>query len=196
MNPDISSSRPSPNGTDPGSVRRRVVDMAAELMRGTSGATGGAPADSSGQPAMSLYLALLTDRLPVFANAMITLHDRIGEGDVEENLVPAARAATRFYGELLAAKVSVFTNPDQLLQVRRVMKAHAIGPRVAPERVAAYLEEERRLGRVGADVDCEACGWLLVGACMNYAYTAMLLDDVMPRDLYLHQVVRGLRLTG
>ena len=40
MNPDISSSRPSPNGTDPGSVRRRVVDMAAELMRGTSGATG------------------------------------------------------------------------------------------------------------------------------------------------------------
>lgn len=195
MNSDISSPQPSRDGPTIDSVRRQVVDMAAELMRGMSCAPGGALVDSSDQSAMSLYLALLTDRLPVFANALITLNTRVGEGDVEKNLVPAARATIQFYSEILVAKINAFTKPDQLVQVRRVLKAHGLGPQAAPERIAVYLEEERRLGRVGAGVDCEACARLLVGACMNYAFTAMLLEDVSPRDLFVDQVIRGLRLT-
>jgi hypothetical protein len=198
MNSDSSSSRPSSSGTSD-SVRRQVVDLAAEMMRGTSCASGGGPGvvtDSSDQSAMSLYLALLTDRLPIFARAMMTLHGTIGEGDVEENLVPVARATIQFYSEILAVKVNVFTNPDQLVQLRRVLKAHGAGPQLAHERVAGYLEEERRLGRIGADVDSTACAQLLVGACMNYAFTKMLLDDVAPRDDFVEKTVRGLRLTA
>src|SRR4051812_2250629 len=121
MNPDSTSPVPSsPADGSSDAVRRRVVDIAAELMRGTAGATGGGDVhtDTSGQSAMQLYLALLTDRLPVFASALTTLGSRVGEGDVEDNLLPVAQATVRFYGEILAAKVSVFTQPDQLVQLR------------------------------------------------------------------------------
>jgi hypothetical protein len=60
-------------------VRRRVVDAAADILRGTSnadvsdgGTAGGqrfaaAPSDQS---AMTLYLASLQDRLPVYARSL------------------------------------------------------------------------------------------------------------------------------
>jgi AefR-like transcriptional repressor, C-terminal domain len=198
MNSDSSSSRPLPRGSID-SVRRQVVDVASEVMRGTSCASGGGmgvAADSSDQSAMSLYLALLMDRLPVYARTMITLHSHVGEGSVEENLVPVARATIQFYSEILAAKLGVFTKPEQLVRLRRVLKAQGVGPQVAHEKVTAYLEEEHRLGRVRADVDCEACAHLLVGACLNYAFSAMLLDEVTPRDAFAEKAVRGLRLTA
>jgi hypothetical protein len=197
MNSDSSSSRPPSSGSTD-SVRRQVVDLATEVMRDTSSASGGGPggvADSSDQSAMSLYLALLMDRLPIFARALMTLDAAAGEGSVEDNLVPVARATIQFYSEILAVKVSVFTKPDQLMQLRRVLMAHGAGPQLAHERIAGYLEGERRLGRVGADVDSEACAQLLVGACMNYAFTKMLLDNVSPRDDFVERTVRGLRLT-
>lgn len=197
MNSDSSSSPPvSGRGID--SVRRQVVDIASEVMRGASSSSGGTSVatDSSDHSAMNLYLALLMDRLPVFAHALLALQSRIGEGSVEENLIPVARATIQFYSEILAAKVSVFTKPDQLMQLRRVLKEQNAGPHLAHQRIAGYLEEERRLGRVGADVDCEACAHLLIGACMNNAFTAMLLDEVTPCDVFAEQAVRGLRLTS
>lgn len=189
MESDSSSSRP-PSGGSIDSVRRQVVDIASEVMRGTP--SGG---DSSGQSAMSLYLALLTDRLPVYARTMLTLRSRVGEGDVEGNLLPVARATIQFYGEILAAKISLFTRPDQLVHLRRALKEQGTGPQVPHERVMAYLEEERRLGRVAADLDCEASAQLLVGACMHYAFSAMLRDENPPVAAFAEQAVRGLRLT-
>jgi hypothetical protein len=199
MNPDSSSPSPAtPADGTSDAVRRQVVDVATELMRGAACAPGGAglTADSSGQSAMNLYLALLTDRLPVFARALLTLRSRIGEGNVEENLIQAAQATIQFYSEILAAKVSVFTQPDQLVQLRRTLRSHGLGPQEAHERIAAYLSEELRLGRIGADVDCHACAQLLIGACVNYAFTKMLLDEVMPREVFVERAVRGLRLTA
>lgn len=197
MNSDATSQRSAPAGKTTDSVRREVVDVAAELMRGgtESGAAGpGHAADSSDQHAMNLYLALLMDRLPVFVRTMIELESRAGESSVEENLRPVALATIQFYCEILSAKVSVFTNPEQLLQLRRVLRSRDMGPHNTHTRIAAYLEEERRLGRVAADVDCTASAQLLVGGCVNYAFTKMLLDDVEPREVFVRQAVRGLRL--
>jgi hypothetical protein len=201
MNSDATSPWPSTAGKNLDSVRRQVIDAAGELMRATAGTTtsGAAPgqgyiADASGQSAMTLYLALLTDRLPVFARTMINLQGQVGEASVEQNLLPVAQATIQFYCEILAAKVSVFTKPDQLLQLRRVLKSNNLGPHSTHERVAAYLDQERKLGRVAADVDCDASARLLVGACVNYAFTKMLLDDVEPSEVFVEQAVRGLRI--
>ncbi len=205
MNSDATSPwPPSSAGKTTDSVRHQVVDIAAELMRGTghSGAPGltaptgqGYAADSSDQSAMNLYLALLMDRLPVFVRTMIDLESRVGEGTVEQNLEPVAHATIQFYCEILSAKVSVFTKPDQLLQLRRVLKSREMGPHLTPLRVAEYLDAERGLGRISAGVDCLASARLLVGACVNYAFTKMLLDDVAPREEFVRQVVHGLRLS-
>jgi hypothetical protein len=155
MNSDGTSPWAATAGKGIDSVRRQVVDAAGELMRATTGtASSGAAqgSDSSGQSAMTLYLALLTDRLPVYARTMINLQDQVGEGTVERNLLPVAQATIQFYCEILAAKVSVFTKPDQLLQLRGVLKSRDLGPQAAHRRIAAYLDEERKLGRVAADV--------------------------------------------
>jgi AefR-like transcriptional repressor, C-terminal domain len=189
MNSDATSERPPPPSAD--SVRRQVVEAAAELMRGTS-----APArpESSDQSAMTIYLALLTDRLPVYARTMMALESQVGKASVEQNLVPVAQATIQFYCEILAAKVSVFTKPDQLLQLRGVLRSRDLGPHAADSRVAAYLDGERALGRVAADVDCDAAAQLLIGTCVNYAFTKMLLDDVAPREFFIERAIRGLRL--
>lgn len=195
MNSDATSEWPPPAGKNTDAVRRQVVDVAAELMRGTTGTVApGFGSDSTDQSAMNLYLALLMDRLPVYARSMIKLESQAGEAGVEQNLIPIGLATIQFYCEILAAKVSVFTKPDQLLQLRRGLRSHDLGPQSGHTRVAAYLEEERRLGRVAADVDCEASAQLLIGACLNYAFTKMLLDDVPPRESFVERAVRGLRL--
>jgi AefR-like transcriptional repressor, C-terminal domain len=195
MNSDATSPWPPPVSKSTDSVRRQVVDVAAELMRGTPG-TPGFAADSTDQSAMNLYLALLMDRLPVYARTIINLESQVGEGSVEQNLLPIGLATIQFYCEILAAKVSVFTKPDQLVQLRHALRSRDLGPQSGHTRVAAYLDGERRLGRVAADVDCEAAAQLLVGACLNYAFTKLLLDDVPPRESFVEQAVRGLRLTS
>jgi AefR-like transcriptional repressor, C-terminal domain len=191
MNSDAASEQFPPSTAD--SVRRKTVEVAAEMMRGTGG-TGRGGSEASSQSALTLYLALLTDRLPVYARIMGELGSRVGKASVEENLRSAGLATVQFYTEILAAQVSVFTNPDQLLQLRGLLTSRGMGPHAADSRLAAYLEGERELGRVAADVDCDAAAQLLIGACVNYAFTKMLLDEVAPRQCFVDRAIRGLRL--
>jgi hypothetical protein len=170
--------------------------VAAELMRRT-GASEGAPGytDPAGQSSLNLYLALLTDRLPVYARTMKDLDNRVGKASVAENLTSAAMAAIRFYTEILATKVSIFSKPEQLLQLRQVLKAHKMGPHTAQEEISAYLEKERDIGRVAEDVRCHAAAQLLIGASVNYAFTKLLLDEVTPCEVYVAEIIEGLRLS-
>jgi hypothetical protein len=192
-----------PSGSHTEAVRRQAVEAAAEILRGTTdadvsadGLAGGSgfAADPSDQSAMTLYLVLLLDRLPVYARTMEGLDARVGQASVAQNLFPAAQGTIDFYSEILAAKVSVFTKPDQLLQLRRVLKARNLGPHAAQKAVAGYLDKEQRLGRIAAEVDCSASARLLLGACVNYTFTKMLLDDVPPHDSYITELINGLRL--
>jgi hypothetical protein len=193
MNADPPSPRPSPAADNTDTVRRHVVDVAAELMRGPRPTD--FTADASDQSAMNLYLTLLMDRLPVLARALGDLTARAGTATVEENLIPVAHATVEFYSEILVAKLSVINKPDQLVQLRRALKARNFGPQRVYGRIAAYLEEERDLGRTPADLDCDASAQLLLGACVNYGFTKLLLGEVEPLDSFVEQSVRGLRLS-
>lgn len=198
MNSDASSPWPQTPGSRTDSVRRQVVEAAAELMRGktdTGTPDGSGYADPGDQSALNLYLALLTDRLPVYASTIKDLDSRVGKASITENLSSIAQATINFYSAILAAKTSVFTSPDQLLQLRRVLKSHNLGPHTAHEEVTAYLEKERQLGRVAPDVDSSAAARLLIGAGLNYVFTKLLLGDVLPHDAYISEIVGGLRLT-
>jgi hypothetical protein len=193
MNSDPSPPWSQPSGSRSDSVRRQVVDAAAELMRRAGASEGSGYSD--GPSTLNLYLALLTDRLPVYARTMKDLDNRVGKATVAENLTSAAMAAIRFYTEILATKVSIFSKPEQLVQLRDVLKAHKMGPHSAQDEISAYLEKERAIGRVAEDVHCAAAAQLLIGASVNYAFTKLLLDDVMPREAYVAEIVEGLRLT-
>ncbi|MEV0406103.1 TetR/AcrR family transcriptional regulator C-terminal domain-containing protein [Actinoallomurus sp. NPDC050550] len=193
MESDDQSAWASATGGLGDAVRHQVLGAAADIMRGDP-ATGRVTADPSDQSAVTLYLALLQDRLPVYARVMKDLGSRVGEGDVADNLAPAAQATIGFYTAILAAKVSVFANPDQLVRLRQVFQTHDLGPQAAYEGVARYLTAERELGRIAPDVDCTAAAHLLLGACLNHVFTKTLLGEAPPDDTYVAQIIAGLRL--
>ncbi|GAA4636960.1 TetR/AcrR family transcriptional regulator [Actinoallomurus vinaceus] len=173
-----------------------MLGAAADIMRGAPavGSDGRAAADPSDQSAVTLYLALLQDRLPVYARVMKDLGTRVGKGDVTDNLAPAAQATIGFYTGILTAKVSVFANPDQLMRLRQVFQTHDLGPQAAYDAVARYLAGERELGRIAPDVDCTAAAQLLLGACLNHVFMKMLLGEAPAEDAYIAQIIAGLRL--
>jgi hypothetical protein len=190
-----------------GHIRRQVVEAAGDIMRGNKDASTGSsyvesvhdvrfPAEPSDHAAMDLYLALLQDRLPVYVHTLADLVACCGHGSVEDNLLPAATATIDFYREILGAKVSVFTRPTQLVRLREVMRSRRLGPSAAEDRVARYLEEEQGLGRIAPDVAALAAARLLLGACVSYAFTAMLMgeENMPPRDEYVADAIRALRL--
>jgi hypothetical protein len=200
MKSDDHASGRVPSGNHSEAVRHQVVNAATDVLHGASAGDGAhdprqIPAFSD-QSAINLYLALLQDRLPVYARTVEALHDQVGRASVTENLLPVAHACIDFYDDVLGVKVSVLASPDQLLRLRRVLKDRGLGPHAAYETVAAYLDREQRLGRVRADVECTASAQLLIGACVNYAFTKLLMGEGPPQDLYTTSMVNGLRLTG
>jgi hypothetical protein len=186
--------RISSPGRSPGDVRRQVVEMAAGRLHGADRFS----PDPGDRAAMDLYLALLQDCLPVYVSVMADLVTRAGHGSIRGNLLPVARATIDFYCEILSAKVSAFTRPAQVVRLRELMRARGLGPDIAHDMVAAYLRTEQEQGRAAADVDPLAAAHLLLGACVSYAFTAMLMGevDLPPRDEYAAGVVGGLRLSA
>jgi hypothetical protein len=185
----------------PDEIRRRVVDMAADRSVGDEMQLGSAndfmySADPNDRAALDLYLALLQDRLPILVRAMSELQAGAGRGTVEGNLVPVAQATVNFYSEILSVKLSVLNKPAQLVRLRKLMQKRGMGPDIAVERVGSYLRAERKLNRIGDDVDAAAVARLLVGACVNYVFTELIIGEggQPPREEFVVDVVRALRL--
>jgi hypothetical protein len=191
----------------PARVRHRVTETAADMMSGVdhdgSGMSwAGAPNDARlgsvpvRHAAADMYLAMLQDRLPVYVHSLSAATARPGYGTVDENLSLIARATIDFYAAILPVKVSVLAEPAQLIGLRHAMKAHGLGPDRAEHAVAGYLRDEQRLGKVAEDVDPHASARLLLGACLSYSFSAMLMGDdcVSPPGEYVPGLVRGLRL--
>lgn len=167
--------------------------MVSGACRDAGSAVGDAP---SGHVGAGIYLALLQDRLPVYVHSLSAATGQAGYGSVEGNLSQAARATIDFHRTILPVKVSVLAVPAELVELRHAMKARGLGPGRAEDAVSWYLREEQQLGRIAADADPRASACLLLGACLSYSFTAMLLghESVPPLDEYVPDVVQGLRL--
>lgn len=184
-------------GTRPSGIpdtRRRIVEAASQLMRERGGT------DSGGEPSSALrfetYLALLQDRLPVWNRVLGDLSHLVGKAEVNEVLIPVARAAVEFYVEIHNAQVIAFSTPDQLMRFRQAMNRNHLGPQQSLKPLAGYLAAEQRLGRVASDVDPDAAARLLLGACFQHAFIEVVMgaDAVPPREETADRVVYGLRL--
>jgi hypothetical protein len=176
-------------------TRRRIVEATSQLMRERDNtAMAGEMA-----PAMRFdaFLALLQDRLPVWNRVLGDLSHLVGKADVNEVLIPVARAAIEFNVEILGAGTIAFTSPDQLIRFRRAMGVQGLGPQESLEPLVAYLAAEQRLGRIASDIDPDATARLLLGACFQHAYIEVIMgrDAVPSREDTADQVVYGLRLS-
>ena len=141
-----------------------------------------------------LLLAALLRRYQGLADRFAAGLPEPGTGTVAGNLHAFAEASLAFQGDLLPIGVGLMS--EQLLLHRFMETIHADlhGPQQNQSRLSGYLEGERRLGRIPADVDPVAAATLLTGACLNVAVAGLVLPDGARPDpaVALAAVVRTL----
>jgi AcrR family transcriptional regulator len=119
---------------------------------------------------------LVVDRFRVQAERAAELPRLAGSRTVTMNLAEAALALlespTLAVAELVRARLGLS------LRVMRALEAGAPGMREIEGAIVAYLESERRLGRIAAGADTDAAALMLVGAMHHL----LLLHGAEPPD--------------
>jgi hypothetical protein len=167
-------------------TRRRVLEMAVTLREERSGG------------AVDRFLALLQDRLPLWLRILHGLSHLAGKGQVDDNLLPIARAGIDYYSEILAAAMPAFTSPTVTVRFREAIRDNGLGPVAEVTPLAGYLSAEQRLGRLRGEADPEASARLLLAGCFRHAYNELLFgaDSGPDRDTGAEEIVRELRVSA
>ncbi|HEY1737928.1 MAG TPA: TetR/AcrR family transcriptional regulator [Acidimicrobiia bacterium] len=137
---------------------------------------------------------------------LTSLPDRVGQATVDENLVELLEALLAFQRRLVPVLLTNWASGDHATGAHQ--HAEAAKPYAAPEThmhdaheamhaalpeelrggphrlIASYLDSERAIGRLRADLDTDAAAWLL----MSIPFNAAFLDTVKPNvDMPLGQ---------
>jgi AcrR family transcriptional regulator len=165
---------------------RQQLFTAAErviLRDGPSRLSGRAVTTEAGVAAGLLYAHFtdLDDFLAAYAVdrsfvviAAASLTDRAGTGDIAANLADALLAIPR--GTLTALARLLVLRPELAARVHDVLGNETAFDAIE-RAAAAYLEAERRLGRLAEGIDPQAVALALVGALHHLVLTAGDLDD-------------------
>ncbi len=168
--------------------REEIVAAAAKVMReqGYAHATTKAIARAAGYSEALLYkhfkdkteifMSVLTEQLPALGSTLDGLMGTAADTPLATNLARLARITLSFYLESFPIAVSLFSSRELLATHRERVASRRAGPDVPLTRVAEYLREEVRLGRIREDADLEATASLLLGACFQYAFLASFED--------------------
>jgi AcrR family transcriptional regulator len=175
-------------------TREKIVEAAERVMRerGLARSTTKEIARAAGYSEGSLYkhfeskqdlfLAVLAERLPSFLALVEELPERVGRSTVRQTLEEVASKALAFYGEIVPMAASIFSEPRLLARHREGMHKRGAGPQMVNEALAAYLDAEKRLGRVREDADPEAAAAMVLGACYQRAFFRSYLGEDVPAE--------------
>ncbi len=186
-------------------TRERILQAADQLLRvkGSAHVTTKEIARAVGLSESALYrhfdhkeeifFALMAQHLPAFHEAFQT--HQAGTATIRENLVALALAAMRYYEHLIPMGVSFLADKDLLTQFRATIQPLGMGPHNVFERLAAYLEEEQHLGRLGQHLSALTMATLLLGPCFQRAFNQQFLglDPFQHTDQqFAEDLVQGL----
>ena len=169
-------------------LRERIVAAAWRVMRerGLAATRTSAIADAAGCAEGSIYryfadkpellLAAIRSHVPSPIDAPDGLQQRAGTRTVRDNLLDAAGAACRLYGDLVPLAATVFADATLAARRREAFGDRDFRPSHAAEAVAAYLAAEQRLGRVRADADPALAARLLVNGCLGESLRDVLFE--------------------
>jgi AcrR family transcriptional regulator len=100
------------------------------------------------------------DALPALAG---TEHPALSLGRV-------ARAALRYYHDLIPLLTAVFSDTELIAWYRTSLIEHDAGPHRAIRIVGEYIAAEQRAGRLAATLDPTAAAQMLLGACFQQVF--------------------------
>jgi AcrR family transcriptional regulator len=81
-----------------------------------------------------------------------------------------ARAALRYYHDLVPLLAAVFSDSALIEWYRTSLVEHDAGPHRAIRIVGAYLAGEQKAGRIAATLDPTAAAQMLLGACFQQVF--------------------------
>ena len=165
-------------------VRDRLLDAVGMLMRkrGLARVTTRDIAQAAGVAEGTLYnhfrdksallIAFVQRSAPAtMRQAMMDLPLRVGQRSVRANLEGVLGAALSFHRGMAPVICSLLADTSLMVAARREFKARGLGPHLSGDRLAAYLDAERKLGRVSPGLDASAAADLLLGASFKLAVT-------------------------
>jgi AcrR family transcriptional regulator len=121
---------------------------------------------------LALILAVLEESLPEMLTPLHELTHKVGAGRLEDNLVKAVEGLVRFHQKVLRMLCGVIGEPELLMRFRESLGER--GPERGITTLARYLEEEKKLGRVGAVVDTKTVARALMASSFFHVFTGEL----------------------
>jgi AcrR family transcriptional regulator len=170
----------------PAPMRERIIAAAIDVIaeRGIAAATTKEIARAAGVSEGSLYNhfanknaligATMAELAGGIRNSLMDLFGRVGQERLTDNLARVAESVIAFYRRILPVTGPVLGDPEMLAQVQRDLPGQGVGPLRGHEALAGYFAAEQNAGRVAADVQPAYLAALLLGACHQYAFLALL----------------------
>jgi AcrR family transcriptional regulator len=115
-----------------------------------------------------LCIAVVLENSPKFKEAIARTQP--GKRSVARNLEEIAMAAIQFSEKLIPLGVTLLADAKLLIRHRRGMPEGENPAKEVFELVAAYVDGERRLGRINRDVEPLSVAALLFGPCFHWAF--------------------------
>jgi len=143
-----------------------------------------------------IFFAVIRKHLPALFDAFQA--HQAGTKTIRENLVAIAVAVMHYYAQLIPMSASFFADTELLARYREAMKSVSGGPQHVFTRVAAYIEEEQHLRRIGESVSALSFATLLLGPCFQRVFIMQLLGyDPFNRtdQQFAEELVQGLTAT-
>jgi AcrR family transcriptional regulator len=125
----------------------------------------------------SIIHEIVRTKFPGFFAMVDTLPERAGTGTVRKNLEQLAVGALAFYRLILPVVFGAMADRELLEEQRRHFAERKVGPMKFLGSVAAYLNRERRMGRISERASTEHAARLLLGTCFSQASVEALLGE-------------------
>jgi AcrR family transcriptional regulator len=174
-------SRARRRGRPPTGVREAILQAATDVLaeRGVAGLTTKAIATRAQvaegsifyhfKDRLRLLLAIISASVPAFADVVATASADLEQSSLQEGLARLLDALETLYTQLIPVQAAILSDPELRDAFTRRTTRLDLGPHRALPPVVAYLEAERRAGRLRADADLRTLALMLVGAAHQRA---------------------------
>src|SRR6266568_4847922 len=188
-----------------GETRQKILDATQKLiqLKGLSRVTTKEIARETGLSEGALYrhfehkeevfFAIIAQHLPTLLGSFGT--HLPGTADVQTNLKAIMLAAMDYFGKLIPMSASFLADTELLAQYRKKMSQIAGGPQKIEELLSTYLEEEKQLGRIQAQIASKEIAILLLGACFQFTYLHHLMGNTpfaKTEEQFVGELIQGL----